>query len=196
MRTETRPVLPGEAVTPIPDTTAALAWSVYLRTEADQPPILLVSWPAGAAAVAINSGADADLMPVIAAIAGTAQGPALTAAALKFVEPHLHDRRSLQVIWYGGMGQAVWRVLLDFGDRFRTDLDAQIAADEGFLEAAEKARTDSLATGLLMLVLPDGTTQQYKSPRVLDSMVAEVRARLNLLRRGQSGHQLVGTQYR
>ena len=196
MRTITRPVAPGETVTPLHDAAAARAWSVYLRTDAAAPPVLLASWPLDASAVAINSAAPAELMPAIAAITGNANGPTFTGAMLALVEPHLHDRRSLQVIWYGALGQAVWRVLLDLGDRFRTDLDAQIAADEIFLEAAEKARIEALASGIFMLQLPDGTMQQYKNAATIDAHIAQVRARLNLLRRGQAGHQLIGQQYR
>ena len=94
----------------------------------------------------------------------------------------------------GGLVQStVYRVRLVLDDH----LSSLIARDEAFLGVLVAARHESADTrGLVQVQFPDGRTEIYRNPATLSLAIAELDARLSILRASRSGAQFVGQTYR
>ncbi|MDE0033309.1 MAG: hypothetical protein OXU75_09275 [Deltaproteobacteria bacterium] len=76
-------------------------------------------------------------------------------------------------------------------------VDAIIARDEAFLEILVNARTEAGTTeGIVEISLPDGRQERYINLQALSTHIAEVDARIAILKAGRIGAQFVGQVYR
>ena len=76
-------------------------------------------------------------------------------------------------------------------------VDAIIAREEAFLEVLVTARTEAgNTTGIVELKLPDGREERYINLAALSAHIAELDARIALLKAGRQGAQFVGQTYR
>ena len=74
---------------------------------------------------------------------------------------------------------------------------ALIRRDEEYLAVLVKAREDATDTnGIVDLQLPDARREVYRNPAALSAHIAELDARLAILRAGRNGQQFVGMAYR
>ena len=186
----TRNIYPGERVT---IRNSGLKWKAFVKVDEASWAVLLGTWTPVTRVWTPSPSAPAGLASAAAAIAATDGDPDFSEDALELLRVAGEGRRSTQVIFYDTQDRAARVVTLDFLQQSDLSLEAQIAADEEYLQLLITTRTAAADTkGIQTLTLPDGTTEQYRGLAAVDDRIGILRDRISRERAVQAGSRFVG----